>query len=112
MSVIASENTIGAVTLLELIGRLTSETVAEVHEKLHNLAASGRTAVLLDCSRVTAIDSRGLGNLVRDWVSIEQRGGQLKLLRLSERMREAITLTGLHKLFQCFDDVGVALRSF
>jgi anti-sigma B factor antagonist len=112
MPVIASESSVGPVTLLELTGRLTSDTMVEVHEKLQNLAASGRTAMLLDCSQVTAIDSRGLGSLVRDWVSIERRGGQLKLLRLSERMREAIQLTGLHKLFQCFEDVGVALRSF
>jgi anti-anti-sigma factor len=112
MPVIASENSVGPVTLLGLTGRLTSETVAELHEKLQHLAASGRTAMLLDCSQVTAIDSRGLGSLVRDWVSIERGGGKLKLLRLSDRMGEALKLTGLHRLFECFDDVGVALRSF
>jgi anti-anti-sigma factor len=112
MPVITRETTVGSVTLLTLGGRLTTKSIGELHEKLQKLADTGRTALLLDCSQVTAIDSRGLGSLVRHSVSLERRGGTLKLLRLSPRMAEAFELTGLRKVFECFDDVSLALRSF
>ncbi len=112
MSLIVKERRIGPITMLELGERLTLEGVAELHEKLQSLVAAGRLSLLLDCSRVTAIDSQGLGILVRHWASVERRGGKLKLVCLSRRMREALELTGLLKVFEAFDDVGLALRSF
>ncbi len=111
MPTIINERKVGPITLLELGERLTIEGVGELREKVERLVADSHTALLLDCSQVTAIDSQGLGALVRTWVSLKHRGGKLKLIH-SVRVREVFEITGLQKVIECFDDVGSALRSF
>ena len=111
MPTMINERKVGPIIMLELGERLTIEGVGELREKVESLVADGHTALLLDCSQVTAIDSQGLGALVRTWVSLNHRGGKLKLIH-SVRMREVFEITGLQKVIECFDDVGSALRSF
>ncbi len=111
MRMIMNQRKVGPITMLELGERLTIEGVGELREKVESLVAGGHAALLLDCSQVKAIDSHGLGALVRTWVSFDRGGGKLKLIP-SGRMREVLEITGLHKVIECFDDVGSALRSF
>ena len=112
MPLVLHERNIGPVTLLELNERLTLEHVPELRRKVEALAAQGRRSLLLDCSRITVVDSRGIGGLMRDWISLRNQGGKLKLLNPSARLRELLKIVGLHKIFESFDDIGAALHSF
>jgi anti-anti-sigma factor len=112
MSLVLQERNIGPITLLELSERLTLEHVPELRRKVEELAAQGRRSLLLDCSRITVVDSRGIGGLMRDWISLRNQGGKLKLLNPSARLRELLKIVGLHKIFESFDDIGAALHSF
>lgn len=112
MPLVLHERNIGPITLLELDERLTLEHVPELRHKLEELAAQGRRSLLLDCSRITVVDSRGIGGLVRNWTSVNSQGGKLKLLHPSSRFREVLQIVGLHKVFESFDDIGAALHSF
>ena len=112
MLLVLNERNIGPVTLLELGERLTIEHVPELRDRLQELAVQGRRSFLLDCNRITVVDSRGIGGLVRNWVSLKNQGGKLKLVNPSVRLREVLQIVGLHKIFESFDDIGAALRSF
>lgn len=112
MPAVARERKVGPVAFLELGERLTSNEVDGLSEKLQGLIASGQLSVLLDCSGVTSIDSRGIGALVWGWTSVKRRGGKLKLLCPPPRMQGALEVTGLLKIFEWFDDVTPALQSF
>jgi anti-anti-sigma factor len=112
MPLVLHERNIGPITLLELSERLTLEHVSELRNKLEELAVQGRRSVLLDCSRIAIVDSRGIGGLMRDWISLRNQGGKLKLLNPSARLREVLQIVGLHKIFESFDDIGAALHSF
>jgi anti-sigma B factor antagonist len=112
MTQVLCEKTVGPVTLLELSERLSIENVHELRDRIESLAARGRRSLLLDCSRITFVDSQGIGGLVRDWVSFKKHGGALKLLNPSDRLREVLQIMGLHKVIECFDDIGLALRAF
>lgn len=112
MPLVLHERNIGPITLLELSERLTLEHVPELRHKVEELAANGRRSLLLDCSRITVVDSRGIGGLMRDWISLKNQGGKLKLLNPSARLRELLQIVGLHKIFESFDDIGAALHSF
>jgi len=112
MSIIVEQRDVGPVTLLELGERLTTETAGELHEKVRGLVGEGRKELILECSRIRVVDSRGLGTLVREAVAVGQAGGKLKLLRLSPTMDEALKVTRLHTVLESFDDFAVALRSF
>jgi anti-anti-sigma factor len=54
--------------------------------------------VVLDLSNVTHMDSAGLGALVGLWISAKKGGRELKLVSLSDRIRELLRLTKLDQL--------------
>jgi anti-anti-sigma factor len=112
MPLVLRQRNIGPITLLELSERLTIENVPELRDSLQNLAVQGHRFFLLDCSQISVVDSQGIGGLVRNWLSLRSRGGELKLLYPSVRLREVLQIVGLHKVIECFDDIGLALRGF
>lgn len=112
MPLVLRQRSVGPVTLLELNDRLTIENVPEFRDTVHDLALHGHRSVLLDCSRIAVVDSMGMGSLVSNWVSLRKQGGKMELLNPSARLREILQMVGMHKVIECFDDVGLALRSF
>jgi anti-sigma B factor antagonist len=110
MPFIIKGRNVGPVTILELGTRLTSEEGSELKETVNALLAQGRSAILLDCVRLGFMDSQGIAALVRTWISAG-RGGNLRLFSLTPRVKEVLEITGLLKIFDCYDDVGAALRS-
>lgn len=113
MSLELKERQVGRVTLLELVGRLTMGEAGEALEaKVESLIAAGRLALLLDCSKVIAIDSQGIKAIIRAVTSVEQRGGKLKLLSLSPRVREVLKITRLLTVLETFDTEAAAIASF
>jgi anti-anti-sigma factor len=112
MPLILGQRRVGPITLLELSERLTIENVPELRDKLQDLAVQGCRFFLLDCSQIRVIDSQGIGGLVRNWLSLKSRGGKLKLLNPSVRLREVMQIVSLHKVIECFDDIELALRGF
>ncbi len=112
MRLVLDERNVGPITLLELGERLTIENVPELRDKVQDLVMQGRRSMLLDCSRISAVDSQGIGGLVRNWVSLKKQGARLKLLSPSVRMREVLEILNLQKVIECFDNIGEALRNF
>lgn len=112
MSLIVNERHIGPLILLELGPSLTAPWAGELRETLERLVARGQSRVLLDCAHIEAVDSLGLGALVRSSVSIGNKGGKLGLVHPSARLQEALTLARLTAVLQCYDDIGVALSGF
>ncbi|HEX9868888.1 MAG TPA: STAS domain-containing protein [Candidatus Tectomicrobia bacterium] len=103
---------VGPVTLIHLGSRLTTDTAALLHLAVTTSVAEGRKELVLECEEIAAVDSQGLGMLVRQWVSVERQGGRLKLVKLSPTLRQALQLTRLLDVIPSFDDISAALRSF
>ena len=113
MGIVIKECRIGAVTVLELSGRLyVGAAVEELDQRLQHLIAEGHLALLLDCGQMTGIDSQGIKTVVRAVISIQRRGGKLKLLNLAPRVREVLHITRLLTVIESFDDEQIALSSF
>jgi anti-anti-sigma factor len=81
--------------ILELVGRLTVETEADLKEAVRRQLESGRVNLVLDLARVPYIDSCGLGAMVQGYVSAHRLGGSLKLLNVRGRNRHLLTITRL-----------------
>ena len=112
MPLVLRQRSVGPITLLELSQRLTIENVPELRDKLQGLTVQGRRFFLLDCSQISVVDSQGIGGLVRNWLSLKNQGGKLKLLNPSVRLREVMQIVSLDKVIECFDDIELALRGF
>jgi anti-sigma B factor antagonist len=108
-----NEHRVEDVTILDLKGRerIRGATLA-LHESIRCLAREGKIQVLLDLSAVKHIDSGGLGELVSSHVTLDEKGGALKLMHMTESVRELMTVTKLVMIFDVFDDEPEALASF
>lgn len=103
----------GPVVVLTLEGRLTmGEATEKLDGALKKLIADGERSLLLDCAGVPIIDSQGIKALVSGVISLEKRGGKLKLLNISPRVREVLDVTRLLTVIETFDDEAAAVRSF
>jgi anti-sigma B factor antagonist len=108
-----SERRIGEVTVLDLHGRLVlDDGDTSCAEHIDLLVRQGRIRIILNLQDVSYIDSAGVGALVAKYVSLRKRGGDLKLLRLSERVRRVITIAHLLAVFETFESEELAVRSF
>jgi anti-sigma B factor antagonist len=113
MAMTISERRIGDVTLLRLGGRIVfGDGASELRAHLNDLLDEARLKFLLDLRDVTYIDSFGVGVIAAKYVSICRKGGAMKLLQLSPRTHRVMTISGLLKIFQSFENEEEALRSF
>lgn len=107
------ERRTGPVVILELVGRLTfGDATDALDGALKKLIAGGERALLLDCAGIPVVDSQGIKSLVSGVTSLEKRGGKLKLLKITPRVREVLDMTRLLTVIETFDDEAAALRSF
>ena len=107
-----AERRVGDVTILDLHGRLVMDEDTSCTEHIELLAREGRIRILLNLREVTYIDSAGVGALIAKYVSLRRRGGDLRLISLSDRVRRVITIAHLLEVFETFESEDLAVRSF
>lgn len=102
-----------SVTLLDLHGRATIGAGNDVLvNKLREALERGASRVLVNLEGVTQIDSSGISTLVRNYVTLGKKGGALKLLKPTGRVRDVLDVTRLLSCIPTFDDEAKALASF
>jgi len=108
-----NERQVEDVTILDLKGRdrIRGATIA-LHESIRCLAGEGKIQVLLDLAWVKHIDAGGLGELIASHVTLDEKGGALKLMHMTESVCELMTVTKLLTVFDVYDDEPKALASF
>ena len=107
-----NERQVEDVTILDLKGkeRIRGATIA-LHQSICCLAGEGKIQVLLDLAWVKHIDAGGLGEIVASHVTLDEKGGALKLMHMTESVHELMKLTKLLTVFDVHDDEpGVLLR--
>ena len=58
---------------------------------------------MLNLEGVPYIDSAGLGEVVRTYTTVSRQGGSLKLLNLTKRIEDLLSITKLLTVFETFD---------
>jgi anti-sigma B factor antagonist len=61
---------------------------------------------------VEYMDSDGMGELVRCYTVVRQKGGEMKLAQVSKRVADLLQITRLNTLFEIYSEEQVALRAF
>ena len=103
----------GDVAVLDLRGRIRiSGGTLALHRSIRCLVDEGKTKILLNLAGVTHIDSSGLGELISSYVTLSNKGGQIKLVHLTERLQDIMTITKLLTVFDVYDNEADALASF
>jgi anti-sigma B factor antagonist len=107
------ERVVGEVTILDLKGKIViNEGDEALRDKINSLIHQNRKKILLNLENVPYIDSAGLGEVVRTYTTVSRQGGQLKLVNLTKRITDLLSITKLLTVFETFDTEPDALKSF
>lgn len=101
------------VKIVKLRGRLSlGDSLDRVTRTLKDLLDAGHIYFVIDLQEVPAIDSSGIGLLVRYLTNAKQKGGSLKLLNPSKFAVQTLNLVRVLNLFEVFTDENQAIASF
>jgi anti-sigma B factor antagonist len=108
-----NERNAGNVTILDLGGRITiGEGSVQLREAVRRLLEQGNKNLLINLGGVDYVDSSGIGELVSCYTTTKNQGGQLKLLNLTKKIQDLLSITKLLTVFEVYDDEAEALKSF
>jgi anti-sigma B factor antagonist len=108
-----NERRTGDVTILDLKGRLrVGGNAVALHKSIRSLVLEKKILIVLNLAGVTFIDSCGLGELVASQISVKNKGGEIRLLALTDTLRELLTLSRLLSVFDTYEAEADAVKSF
>jgi anti-sigma B factor antagonist len=108
-----SEREAGEITILDIEGRIMfGDGEESFRDAVTRVIESGRVKLVLNLAEVPYIDSAGISELVRTFVTAGKKGGRMKLLHLTKRVRELLNITRLLTVWEVFESEEEAVGSF
>ena len=86
-------------SIVRCTGQVVTETVPQLRETARTLISESKR-VVLDFTGVNYLDSSGLGMIVGLYLSSKGAGCQLKLINLSPRVKELLSITRLAEVLE------------
>jgi anti-sigma B factor antagonist len=101
------------VAILEMSGRLMGGPDADAFDEvLKTLVHEGCRNVIVNMEKVRWVNSTGLGILISGYTTLKKSGGELKLLKVSDRIENIFIVSKLYTVFESYQDEDEAVRSF
>lgn len=102
----------GAVTVLNLKGRLDLASGTTLKEEVKSLLNAEKTSIHFNLGEVEFINSSGLGALVSILKETRLCKGRLTLSNMASYVKEIFEITQLAHIFEIFDSESEALNSY
>jgi len=101
------------VLILDLQGKiLIGEGIDDLREAINSAIKEKETKLLLNFADVPYLDSTGLGEVVRSYTSIKKEGGLVKIVNLTNKVKDLLSVTKLITVFDTFENEEDAVASF
>ena len=103
----------GAVTILDLKGKiLFGDGIDELREAINNSIKADEKSLLLNFAEVPYLDSTGLGEVVRSYSTMRSKGGAVKIVNLTHKVKDLLAVTKLITVFETYENEEDAVKSF
>jgi len=101
------------ISIIDIKGKLAGEgNNVEFRNTLDSLLAKNKKKILLNLSDLEYIDSTGVGELVSGLKTVENLGGELKLINLGDRTRNTLSISLLLPVFDISNTETEAIAKF
>ena len=104
-------DTTQGITTLALQHSLGAEGGDALHQSVLDLLENGHRALVVDLLDITRIDAAGLGQLVRAYMAVCDRGGELRIVACRQ-VREVLSRTRLTTVVPTYASRADARASF
>jgi anti-sigma B factor antagonist len=103
----------GKVLVVDMSGPLDlGEGSAGLRAAIHKYIEQGHRYILLNMEQVNHLDSSGIGELVAAYTAVKRAHGELKLVKLSRAVDNALLITRLYTVFDIHSNEATAVASF
>jgi anti-sigma B factor antagonist len=100
------------VTIMQVKGRVDSETAPELESALTNLLTNNRNKIILNLQAVNYLSSAGLRALVKALKQAQNSGGDLRLASVSEPIEVVLRTVGMMQMFKLYSSEQEAVTGF
>ena len=111
-----ASRTEGSIVVLNVQGRVVGDASLDLRREINGWIAEvpegQKTNVVLNLSKVSMMDSSGLGVLVSSYTSVQKKDGRLVLAGLGKGLQNLIAITKLTRVFDIYEDEEEAIKSF
>jgi len=108
-----AQRQIGDVTVLDLSGKITqTDSNGRLKEKVTAMVTEGHKKLALNLSGVSYMDSSGLGETVACYTTAKGKGGEVKLVGATARIKDLLVMTKLVTVFDSYDKLDEAIAAF
>ncbi|MCB0283233.1 MAG: STAS domain-containing protein [Calditrichae bacterium] len=103
----------GDVGVISLKGKLMGlPETDELQDEVRAMLGQKINKIVLDLDGVKWMNSLGIGAIMRSHTTVSNSGGRFCLARISEKVNSVLVLTQLINIFETFDNVDDAVKSF
>lgn len=100
---------VGNKVVLHVAGRMDAENATQFERECEASIAEGFTSLVVDLGDLTYVSSLGLRSVVAIAKKLRDKGGDLKLCRLTGLVKQVFDITRLSQVFPPRDSVESAL---
>ena len=101
------------IVILSLKGKIMGGPEAtEINDKINQLLDEKKLKIVIDLENVEWMNSSGLGILISTITLLRNNNGALRLINVSEKIKNLLKITKLDTVFKIFDTYELAVDSF
>ena len=101
------------IVVLNITGRITLGGESKQLEwAVDSLVSEGKKKVIFDLSKVTSVDSTGIGIIVMSAGKLKKAGGQLRVAGASPHVEEVLKMTNVDQIVGLHSTTAAAATSF
>jgi anti-anti-sigma factor len=95
--------------VIVVAGRMDAENAPQFEQQCRACIAEGHTGLVVDLGELKYVSSMGLRSFVSIGKALQDKGGALRLCRLTGLVKQVFEITGLLGSFPAYDTVEAAL---
>jgi anti-sigma B factor antagonist len=107
------ETVFGDVVVLTPTGNLLGDDETDqLRDRIKSLVGENFIKVVLDVSSLQWVNSAGLGAMISCLASLTNKGGELRIANITDKLQSLFLITQLIKVFKTYESVDRAVASF
>ena len=100
----------GTTLIVGIIGELDHHTAEYIRDKVDSEIIKSTTKnVVFDFSRVSFMDSSGIGVIMGRYKNVQKLNGKTAIVNMSSQVRRILEMSGLLRVMPVFDNIDSAI---
>jgi|MTBAKSStandDraft_1061840.scaffolds.fasta_scaffold119096_2 anti-sigma B factor antagonist len=100
------------VSKITIKGFLDAHTASQFEELLKSLIEEGQVRLIVDMDKLNYISSTGLGVFMGYIEDIREKGGDIKFVRVPDKIYKIFAILGFTAIYEIFNEEGEAIEKF